>query len=132
VMLSKLRAYLSMNLDFSEKLDREHLLRRRNCGKTSQTWADHHHHTKRPQEFFEGQSTCDGNAQDTKCTKPPAYYMEVLLFGNPYLDRWGGRENPDYPDYTNPNRRNVQADIFALVYTNSPDVTVDYNARYNL
>jgi len=58
--------------------------------------------------------------------------MEVLLLGNPYLDRWGGRENPDYPDYTNPNRRNVQADIFRLVETMSDATAVDYNARYNL
>jgi len=58
--------------------------------------------------------------------------MEVVLLGNPYLDRWGGRENPDYPDYTNPNRRNVQADTFRLVETLNGTTAVDYNARYNL
>jgi hypothetical protein len=132
VMLSKLRAYLSMNLDFSEKLDREHLLRRRNCGKNGQIWGDRLGLTHRSQQFFEGQSTCYSSPYDTKCTKPKAYYMEVLLFGNPYLDRWGGRENPDYPDYTSPNRRNVQADIFHLVETIGTTQAVDFNRRYNL
>jgi len=58
--------------------------------------------------------------------------MEVLLLGNPYLDRWGGRENPDYPDYTNPNRRNVQADIFHLVQNMNSTTAVDRHERYLL
>ena len=97
-----------------------------------QTWRDRHGWSERPQKFFEGISSCRAQHWQHACSKPKAYYMEVLLLGNPYLDRWGGRENPDYPDYTNPNRRNVQADIFNLVYSFNASHAVDYNARYNL
>jgi hypothetical protein len=51
--------------------------------------------------------------------------MEVLLLGNPYLDRWGGRNDTDYPDYGNPNKRNVQADIFRLVESMNSTTIVD-------
>lgn len=132
VMLSKLRAYLSMNLDFADKNSRQRLLLRRGCGKTGQIWRDRGGFTERPQRFFEGVSTCYAHGWQQKCDKPKAYYMEVLLLGNPYLDRWGGRENPDYPDYTNPNQRNVQADIFFLVQNMTSNIVVDRNERFLL